>query len=247
VREPKDITILVVDDEPALRKAIIFDFKKKGFQVLEAENGRAAFEIVKGQHIDLVLTDVRMPGGDGIELLDNIKARDPNLPVVMFITGFADISLEEAYDKGVNVVFSKPFDRKNLLAAVIRAVGEKDEQWQSRKSDRLVSDFNIELAGAELGKPIQGKVLNIGRGGFFVSVENPAVSMGSKIDFHIKFQQGTLKIIKGTGIVRWVRAEPVEGQPSGYGVEFDSLDDQSRKQVIELINTMKTRSFIPKA
>ncbi|MGE3974105.1 MAG: response regulator [Bdellovibrionales bacterium] len=248
MREPKDINILVVDDEPALRKAIVFDFKKKGFNVREAENGKLAFEIIKSEKIDLVLTDVRMPGGDGIELLENVKTRDPNLPVVMFITGFADITVEEAYDKGVNAVFSKPFDRKALLAAVLRAVSAKDEQWQARKTERLDSHIQlpIDLVFTDLKTSLQGKVLNIGRGGFFVAIKEPTVAVESKAHFNIKFQEGSITI-EGTGIIRWVRTQGDEDLPSGYGIEFDSLSDLSRSQVIELINTLKTKSFIPKS
>ena len=121
MRYPKDIVILVVDDEPELRDALVFDFKRKKFQVLEASNGRDAFEIVKKNRIDVVLTDVRMPGGDGIELLDNIKSFNQEIPVVMFITAYADISTEEALKKGAFAVFSKPFDRKALLEAIMKA------------------------------------------------------------------------------------------------------------------------------
>ena len=141
VLENSKFNILVVDDEAILRSAIVFDFKRKGFNVLDAENGAQAFEIVKANKIDLVLTDVRMPGGDGIELLDKIKALNASLPVVMFITGFADISLEEAYDKGVDAVFAKPFDRKALLAAVLKALSDINDKWTSRKGVRAESDF----------------------------------------------------------------------------------------------------------
>ena len=127
----KDITLLIVDDEESLRDAMVYDFKRRGFNVLDASNGTQAFEIVKKTKVDIVLTDVRMPGGDGVELLDHIKAYNPELPVVMFITGFADITLEEAYDKGVDAVFAKPFDRKALLTAVMNAIERSRKYLQS--------------------------------------------------------------------------------------------------------------------
>ena len=81
--EPKNTTILVVDDETGLRKALLFDFKRKGFNVLDAENGAVALEIIEKQKIDLVLTDVRMPRGGGIELLEKLKSRSPDSPAVV--------------------------------------------------------------------------------------------------------------------------------------------------------------------
>jgi len=170
VKDPKDVTILIVDDETALRKALIFDFKRRGFQVLDAGNGKDAFELVKSGKVDIVLTDVRMPGGDGVELLDRVKERNPTVPVVMFITGFADLALEDAYDKGADAVFAKPFDRKSLIGTVINAVGSKEEIWGAKKVERVNVDFKIELQFSGLDHAVQGRVLNIGRGGIFVAL-----------------------------------------------------------------------------
>jgi CheY-like chemotaxis protein len=247
VQNPKDSTILIVDDEPALRKAIVFDFKRKGFHVLEAENGTQAFEIVKSTKIDVVLTDVRMPGGDGTQLLEKIKNLCPDLPVVMFITGFADISLEEAYDKGVDAVFAKPFDRKALFNSVLRALTTKDEQWAFRHAERVDSEFNIDLNFPDLHLALHGRVLNIGRGGMFVALSENLPQIEAKGSFNIRFNQGTPSYVDGTGIVRWIRTQERDGRPAGCGIEFESLNDESRRQIIDLINSLKTKSFIPRS
>ena len=246
MRQPSEITILVVDDEAPLRKALVFDFKRKGFNVLDAGNGADAFELVKKNKIDVVLTDVRMPGGDGVELLDRVKAQNPAIPVVMFITGFADLTLEDAYDKGADAVFAKPFDRKALMAAVVKAVSAKDEVWGGRKSERVEANFEIELKFPELNLAISGKVLNIGRGGIFVALDSELPEVESKTEFQIQFERGALHSIEGSGIVRWIRAQVADSRPKGCGIEFDYLSDECRTQVIELINDLKTKSFIPK-
>ncbi|MGZ3661188.1 MAG: response regulator, partial [Bdellovibrionota bacterium] len=128
MKEPKDAVILIVDDEEDLREAIAFDFRRKKYQVLLAASGNEAFKLIEKTQVDVVISDVRMPDGDGISLLERIKTRDPWIPVVMLITGFADISLEEAYDKGADVVFSKPFERNALFGAVSRALFSFDEK-----------------------------------------------------------------------------------------------------------------------
>ena len=247
MKEPKDIKILIVEDEPSLRKAMVFDFQRKGFQVRDAENGKEAFEMLKADPADVVLTDVRMPGGDGIELLDRVKALDPALPVVMFITGFADISIEDAYDKGVDAVFAKPFDRKLLVETVLRAVSSKEEQWREVSGEILPTDFSIELSFPDYNQAIKGRVINLGRGGMFVALKDTFPVVEARAQFQIRFQSGPMSAIYGNGVVRWVRIHETGGHPSGCGIEFRYLSDENRKDIINLIEGLKTKAFIPKS
>jgi len=165
----------------------------------------------------------------------------------MFITGFADISLEDAYDLGVDVVFSKPFDRKALHAAVQRATTDLDKRWSSRQSERLESDFEIDLSFRELNLVVQGAGLNIGRGGFFVGFSGPFPETGATAGFSFKFQKGSVNVVEGEGTVRWVRAKTEPDRPSGCGIEFERLSELSRGQIIRFVNQLKTSAFIPKA
>src|SRR5258708_2581984 len=122
---PKDHTLLIVDDEVDLREVLTYSLQRVGFKVLEAANGKEAFDIIKKQKIDLVVSDIQMPGGNGIELLDNIRANHHELPVLLFLTGFADISVEEAYNKGAEALFSKPFDFRIVLRTILQALEPK--------------------------------------------------------------------------------------------------------------------------
>lgn len=117
------LTILVVDDEEEIRKMLVFDFKRQGFNTLAAASAAEAFEFVLKQKIDLVLSDMRMPGGDGLSLLEKIRGIHPKSPVVIFLTGFADVTEEECIAKGASRVFSKPYDRKALMNAIFSALG----------------------------------------------------------------------------------------------------------------------------
>ncbi|MEW6055487.1 MAG: response regulator [Bdellovibrionota bacterium] len=118
----KKYTILVVDDDETLRNAIAFDFKRKGFTVLVSESGAKAFELVKANKIDLVISDIRMPGGDGLSLLEQIRAYNPGIPAVIFVTGFADTTEESCLAKGAKKVIAKPFDRKHLMTTVLEVL-----------------------------------------------------------------------------------------------------------------------------
>lgn len=116
-------SVLIVDDDEGVRDTIIFYFKRKGFSVYAAENGEKAFEIVKTKKIHLVVSDMRMPGGGGMSLLEEIRAHDPSIPTVIFVTGFTDVTEEQALAKGARKVLSKPFDRKVLMNSVPEALG----------------------------------------------------------------------------------------------------------------------------
>lgn len=239
-------TLLIVDDDEGLRSAIVYDFQRRGFEVLEASSGNQAFEVTNSRHVDLILTDVRMPDGTGVELLDRVKARDPEVPVVILITGFADLSVEDAYAKGADAVFSKPFDRKVLIAAVVRALMSRDEQWNPRSEERLPSNLEIRLTFPGVKEAAHGKILNFGRGGMFVAMDEPPPSVNDLISFEIAFEQGALKTLDGQGLVRWRRIQATEGFKPGCGIEFTRLSDTCRRQVSELIALLRTKSFIPK-
>jgi CheY-like chemotaxis protein len=117
-------TILVVDDETDLREAIAFDFKRKGFTVLTAESGNSALELVKSNKIDLVISDIRMPDGDGIFLLEQLRLQGIETPLI-FITGFSDYSEATCIAKGAIRVVAKPFDRKALLVLVTEQLAKR--------------------------------------------------------------------------------------------------------------------------
>lgn len=247
VKDPKDVTILVVDDEELLRETVAYELERRKFKVLHASNGVDAFEIVVRERVDLIISDIRMPGGDGIELLDRIKAWSVDVPVVMFITGFSDLTLEEAYHKGANAVFAKPFDRKALMAAVLKALEDREKVWGTRSSERIPVDFKIEVKFKELDLTSEAKVLNIGRGGIFVALNDQFPAVDSVAEFKIAFEAGQAPQIAGLGIVRWVRRHPGPGAPTGCGIEFTTLDDPSLKHVIQIIDAAKMKPFIPKA
>lgn len=112
----KGKVILVVDDDFELRRAMIFDFKKKGCSIFEAANGADALVIVRNNSIDIVVSDVRMPNGSGIELLLEIQKISPKTPIVLLATGFADLSEPEAKKMGAFALIEKPINRKNMFA-----------------------------------------------------------------------------------------------------------------------------------
>ena len=119
----KQFTLLIVEDEQVLRDTIAFDLKRKGFTVLTADNAASAMKVIQANKVHLVLSDIRMPGGDGLSLLEQIRAVDPTIPVVILMTGFSDFSEKECITKGAQQLIKKPFDRKALLDSIFQSLG----------------------------------------------------------------------------------------------------------------------------
>lgn len=119
----KNYTLLIVDDDEELRDIMCSIFDTYGFTVLSANSGTSAFEIVKKQKINLIVSDIRMADGDGMMLLKKVREHDPEIPVVIFITGFTDIPTEECLKRGAKDVITKPFDRQHLVDTVKSSLG----------------------------------------------------------------------------------------------------------------------------
>ncbi len=107
-------SVLVVDDEPLMRKLVRTIPERSGMEVFDAGSGVEARDVVeaKGDQIGLVLTDVVMPGMDGIELAEYLHSRDPETPV-LFMTAYAN-RLKDA----PGPVVRKPFTSAMLVQAV---------------------------------------------------------------------------------------------------------------------------------
>jgi two-component system response regulator AtoC len=118
----KDRQILVVDDEPKMRRVLEIMLQKMGHKVFAAGNGLEALEVFAANAIDLVITDLRMPEMDGIELLAQLRARDSDVPV-MVITAHGTIETAvTAMKHGACDYILRPFDIDALELAVGRAL-----------------------------------------------------------------------------------------------------------------------------
>jgi DNA-binding NtrC family response regulator len=133
--------ILIVEDEKAIRNVLknILQDEDKSYQISEAEHGKAAIDILANDEHDLVLCDIKMPGMDGLEVLDHIRAKHPDTTVVM-ISGHGD--LETAVDsmrKGAYDYISKPPDLNRLLNTVRNALDRNNLEKENKTLRKKVS------------------------------------------------------------------------------------------------------------
>ncbi|MCU0559954.1 MAG: sigma-54 dependent transcriptional regulator [Desulfobacterales bacterium] len=115
-------TILVVDDEKNYLLVLSALLEEEGYEVLTALSGPEAIEIQKASDIDLVLTDMKMPTMDGIDLLERIKACDPDVPVIIMTAHGTVDKAVEAMQKGAYTYILKPFDNDRLILYVQKAM-----------------------------------------------------------------------------------------------------------------------------
>ncbi len=114
--------LLIVDDDPSLREFLEIFLAKEGYKVDSAETGQKALDMVKQGHYNLVITDVRMPGMDGVELLKQLKMLDAGLPVVL-ITAFASLDAAvDAMKEGAWDYLTKPFKIEELRDVIDNAL-----------------------------------------------------------------------------------------------------------------------------
>jgi len=132
-------TILVTDDEKSIRNSLREILEFENYSVLEAEGGESAVSQVKSKDIDLMILDIKMKGMDGIEVLENVKEIQPNLPVIM-ISGHGTIKIAvEATKMGAFDFIEKPPDLNRLLISVRNALS-RNELIQENK--RIRSELN---------------------------------------------------------------------------------------------------------
>ena len=129
-------TILIVDDEKNYPPVLSAVLEEEGFETLTAFSGREALEILKNSDVDLVLTDMKMPFMDGIELLEHIKEKDHDLPVIM-MTAYGTVEKAVlAMQKGADNYILKPFDNERLVLYVNKAIA----MYRVVKENRYLRD-----------------------------------------------------------------------------------------------------------
>jgi DNA-binding NtrC family response regulator len=114
MRKPEEFKLLIVDDEVSLVESLEMNYKLEGFNVYTANGGFEALEVIKNNKIDFVISDIRMPDGDGEMLLKELKKNNPEIPVVLLMTGFSKHTKEEVIKLGALDLLSKPIDLELL-------------------------------------------------------------------------------------------------------------------------------------
>lgn len=122
-------TILIVDDEFSMREFLTILLEKEGFSAIVAEDGESALKKLHVNQIDLIISDIRMPGMGGLKLLEKVKEIDPSIPVVMITAYASPEDAVNAMKNGAYDYITKPFkvdEIKDIISAAIATGGNAD-------------------------------------------------------------------------------------------------------------------------
>ena len=144
--------ILVVDDETSILNTLQILLRGEGFEVTVAVSGREALELFDDVAPDVVLTDIRMPGMSGLELLAAVRERDPELPVILMTAQASLQSAMQAVNQGAFYYLQKPFSNGELVALCRRAAETRSLKQENRALKREIRRRDDSRARRPVGK-----------------------------------------------------------------------------------------------
>lgn len=228
----KEASVLLVDDE-----SVLLDLMREWLQqvvgtVFCAGDGVQALQVLDTHRVDLVITDIRMPVMNGIALLKEMKARGRCAPSLIFITGFADIEVRDAYDLGAEALVEKPVEHDGLIEIMQRSLSEPPERWEKQLG--LSASPFLSRTYTSLSSALQEQRIAFGRGGF--CIENGDFPEEQPVNIALDFIADGYALL-GEGVIRW-------SQENQMGIELTYVADKSLARVVQL--TEGNTAFIPR-
>jgi two-component system, OmpR family, KDP operon response regulator KdpE len=138
------LRILVIDDEPPIRKLLRVGLSAHGYQIVEASNGKMALDLLSEQAPDLVILDLGLPDMQGHELLRTMRGRNDSVPIVVLSSRDDETGKVQALDSGADDYVTKPFGMDELLARM-RAALRHQLQIHGERPIFRVGDLSVDL------------------------------------------------------------------------------------------------------
>jgi two-component system, OmpR family, KDP operon response regulator KdpE len=158
LNKENSIQVLIVDDEPAIRRSLRLPLIELGFQVAEASRGEEALHLIRTETFDVVLLDLNMPGIGGMKTLKRLRSLAPRLPILMLTVRDDEKDKVEALERGADDYITKPFSFRECVARIRSAV--RRAQTPERPEDLPITIGEIEVQPArrsvkKSGQPIR--------------------------------------------------------------------------------------------
>lgn len=243
-------SVLIIDDEPDLLDIAAFRFEEEGFKVYTAQSVSEALGILSEHSIKFILSDMKMPNGSGFDLLEEINKKSLGGMHIFLVTGSIELKIDRILDLGAEAVFRKPIDYDAIIEVIKNKLN--DEQPENHRSfSRLPIELAIALDMKSHRKRTKLTSENIGRGGVFVRCDSdeelPMVDEEISLSITYVGDSDSMEEISGTGVVRWIRKLEIDGLPKGFGIQFLEFSGVSKTRLNELLNSLVTKSYIPRS
>jgi len=154
MRNPR---VLVVDDEPVTLKYLGANLRVRGYEVLTAEDGETALEILDHSEVDLIILDIMMPGIDGFQVCETVR-QTSDVPILMLSARGREHDIVLALDLGADDYLTKPFGVAEMLARVRAALRRSAPTWEQPRAPLTIADVRIDFEAHRVtvtGEPVQ--------------------------------------------------------------------------------------------
>lgn len=221
-------TLLIVDDSPIILKVEGTFLKREGYEVISASDGQEALQYILDRRPSVLITDIHMPGLNGIELCRLVRSKGWNdIPVLIVAGDCSQEEMGECLDAGADAFLSKPFDRETFLRKVADLLGVSE-----RRYPRVRAEAEAECTVGEEVR--EGRVKNLSDGGMFLLVSPlPAVDSVIEISFSLPGGEGKPLRLKG----RVVRSERELG---GVGIEWVEPEEDALSAIRDYVDSHLT-------
>lgn len=129
---PTPLRILVVDDEPPIRRFLRTSLGTQGYQVLEAEDGQGALDMIGRNHVDVLVLDLGLPDIDGFEVIRRLEQKGSTVPIIVLSSRDDEAGKVQALDLGADDYVTKPFGVEELLARIRAALRHRLQRQGER-------------------------------------------------------------------------------------------------------------------
>jgi DNA-binding response OmpR family regulator len=218
--------LLLVEDDPTLRQALVFNLSREGYEVSAAADGEAGLDAARNQHLDLVLLDVMLPGMSGIEVLRVLRREGVTTPVIVLSAKGDEIDRVVGLKIGADDYVTKPFSRPELLARIEAVLRRERREGAADGESRERLEFGkvaIDVGRREVtvdGEPIHltTKEFDLlahmagSPGRIFTRDQLLArvwgydyLGDGRTVDVHVSWLRGKLRAAEGHNYFRTVR------------------------------------------
>jgi two-component system, OmpR family, KDP operon response regulator KdpE len=140
----KDLRVLVIDDEPAIRRFLRASLSAQGYQVIEAQTGQGALELFRRNTPDVVVLDLGLPDGDGLDIIRDLRESGSAAPIIVLSSRTDEAGKVRALDLGADDYVTKPFGVEELLARLRAALRHRLQQ-QGEKPVFKSGDLTVDL------------------------------------------------------------------------------------------------------
>jgi len=218
-----DPKILVVDDDPGLRRVLCLALEEQGYSTTFASNGEEALLLVKANTYSAIVTDYDMPRMNGRNLIDHIKTFNTLTPVLLMTAGIPETVFLDLLKYSRFLAIHKPFSPPAFFKALMKVMNSPVPTEVHKRSEFRVKTAIPAQWSAKGPEVTTGILRNLSLGGTFVETEKP-IPAGTELDISFQHPTEPSQSVSLKGEVVWAKHGENPGELEGAGVHFRDLD-----------------------